>query len=652
MKPLQLDKLVGVVLDEDIELHSLLGEGGMGVVYLAHQRSLRRNICVKFLHSHMVSDHVRVKRFQREARALSKLRNDHVASVYFLALYEGIYPYIAMEYVEGATLRELLQNGPLDYQRAGSIYEQLTSAMAYVHSSGLVHRDLKPDNVMLTSNDDQYDFVKLLDFGICSRDSSATFSETITESGELLGSLYYMAPECFQKTQDTATVDTYAMSCMLYEILVGNPPFDRANLAAIAYAHAKAEVPSLPAASAPEPERGLLNAFIQRGCAKHPAERFQNATQMHRAFQSVRIGDGAILKALQTGSRAGRSNGMRTAVVIALSVITLAVVINWKSVRAVGGPFIWKLWAHAYTDVTALNAAAETAYNNKYFDQAATYWEESLSFESVSPQAKIATLLHIADCQINLGCADKAGIAIIDAAENIAKRLEEETLDNSAEQVLSILFENLMQLLHSPFYDAPSSKFPSFLTVKLSPDIVTRLNPLLIKIIQKNLPPRILERRSTITLAATIAELHCRAKHYSRALQMLAGNHRDRPATIKRDLELQEKFENEVRTCTGKTERLTLLRSVLLKELPGEKKQTGDAEVYLRFLRFTQDTHLTNPRQIDQFLQLLSAITKEHYSDEATPSLWQIVELNREQLRATPQRKLLLDSLAAEHNAR
>lgn len=286
-KPLRLAKLAGTVIDDDIELIELLGEGGMGLVYRAHQRSLNRSLCIKFLRSNLVADVEWLKRFRREASALSKVRESHIVSIYFVGLLADVYPYMAMEYVEGRSLRQIINaESSIDWRRCCRIFIQICEAISLVHSKGFIHRDLKPDNLILEGSEEN-ELVKILDFGICGLSERHLGFSRLTLTSDMLGSVFYMAPECFRRAQSSPAVDIYSIGCMLFEALTGAPPFVADSPVALASEHNNSVLPRLPHTVANAAERAALDAIMKRACAKKPEERFANCSELAQCFKDM-----------------------------------------------------------------------------------------------------------------------------------------------------------------------------------------------------------------------------------------------------------------------------------------------------------------------------------------------------------------------------
>ncbi len=252
-----------------------LGEGGMGIVYRAQDTRLGRDVALKFLPGdHPAAPAIR-ERFLQEARAASALAHPNVAVVYDVGE-DGHRSYIAMELVEGETLRTRLTRGPLPIDQVQAIGSQLAEGLRAAHAKGIVHRDIKPDNLLLTADD----IVKITDFGIARLGDS-----NLTETGMLLGTLAYMAPEQILGQPIDQRTDLWSCGVVLYEMLAGRPPFQREGSAAVMYEVLNAEPPPVEQLrpDTPAPLGDLLRALLQ----KDPARRLDSAAGMIAALRGT-----------------------------------------------------------------------------------------------------------------------------------------------------------------------------------------------------------------------------------------------------------------------------------------------------------------------------------------------------------------------------
>jgi serine/threonine-protein kinase len=282
--PPPADPLIGRTLNGRFSIQEPLGVGGMGKVYRALQAPLDRMVALKVLNPNFQStrDPGFQKRFLREASLTSKLRHPNTVTVIdYGQTDDGIY-YIAMEYLEGRTLAQVLgQQGPLQWARAIAIAQQVCRSLREAHSMGIVHRDLKPANIMLLNEADQ-DLVKVLDFGLVK--SVAPTPETapspeITQNGTFLGSPQYMAPEQARNVAD-ARSDVYSLGVMLYQMLMGRPPFVSRDHIELIFSHCKEAPPPFAHIRPDLPVPPEIEAVVRRCLEKDPARRYQTMDEL------------------------------------------------------------------------------------------------------------------------------------------------------------------------------------------------------------------------------------------------------------------------------------------------------------------------------------------------------------------------------------
>lgn len=260
----------GHVIAGQYEVLDRISEGGMATVYTARRRADGRLVALKVLREQYASDAEFVERFQREAAAVSELIHPHMVQV-FGSGRDGAVHYIAMEYVEGEDLKRLIRReGRLSPQRAAAIAAQVCEALEFAHEHGIIHRDVKPQNILLARDGG----VKVADFGIARALSSAT----ITQTGTVLGSVQYLAPEQARGSAVGRAADVYALGVVLYEMVTGTLPFDEDSPIAIALKHLDQQPPR-PSALVPAlPPR--IEGIILRALAKSPGARYASAGEM------------------------------------------------------------------------------------------------------------------------------------------------------------------------------------------------------------------------------------------------------------------------------------------------------------------------------------------------------------------------------------
>jgi serine/threonine-protein kinase len=264
----------------DFRIERLLGIGGMGEVYLAHQVNLDRKVALKILRPELLSSPTYLARFEKEATSAAKLNHPNVVHIYSLGSFDGV-RYIAMEYVQGTNLKDfLLKKGPPDLLLALAIMKQAGQAVAVAGELGLIHRDIKPENLLLTRKGQ----VKVADFGLCRSDSAGDMA--LTQEGVTLGTPMYMSPEQVQGKELDHRSDLYSLGVTFYHMLAGVPPFKADNAVALALKHVR-DTPVDLSVHRPElpPE---LCALVMRLMAKSPADRFPTAEDMLRELARIR----------------------------------------------------------------------------------------------------------------------------------------------------------------------------------------------------------------------------------------------------------------------------------------------------------------------------------------------------------------------------
>ena len=270
------------------EIVSSLGAGGMGEVYKANDSRLDRTVAIKVLPSHLSDNAELQERFEREARAISSLNHPHICTLHDVGHQDGV-DFLVMEYLEGETLADRLQKGPLDLEEALRYAIQIADALDQAHRQGVVHRDLKPGNIMLTASG-----AKLLDFGLAKfqeREAANAISalptqqKPLTEQGTILGTFQYMAPEQLEGEDADARTDVFAFGATLFEMLTGQKAFEgksQASLVAAILDHDPPSITSLQPMSPP-----AIDRVVRQCLAKDPDERWQTAGDLRRELEWI-----------------------------------------------------------------------------------------------------------------------------------------------------------------------------------------------------------------------------------------------------------------------------------------------------------------------------------------------------------------------------
>lgn len=247
-----------------------IGQGGMADVFLAVDTILNRQVAVKILRADLSTDTVSILRFEREAQAATALSHPNIVEIYDVGDYKG-HHYIVMEYVPGRTLKQIIrERGPLMNEEAVDIMKQLTSAISEAHKRGIIHRDIKPQNIIVKSDGS----IKILDFGI----ATAKGSVQLTQANNVMGSVHYLAPELARGQQASPQSDIYAMGIVMFEMLAGDVPFKAEQAVQIALMHMRDPLPNIRAIN-PSVPQSVAN-IINKAAAKKPEDRYSSAEEM------------------------------------------------------------------------------------------------------------------------------------------------------------------------------------------------------------------------------------------------------------------------------------------------------------------------------------------------------------------------------------
>jgi serine/threonine-protein kinase len=281
------EKLVGQpVARGKYQITDLLGFGGMGAVYEAIQKNMDRKVALKLIPTH---DPTIVARFEREALTISKLQHPNTITVFDFGQSDDGFLFLSMELLQGQTLTEVIEEGPISAERAVHIGSQICRSLAEAHKSGIVHRDVKPDNIILIQVDDDPDVVKVLDFGI----AKAVMGEDdvqLTGDGRIIGTPRYMSPEQILAEPLDHRSDIYSLGCILFEMLCGAPPFQQSSTTALMISHTQDPPPPF----AQQLDSGLMaqmppgvERVVRKALSKHPEDRHQDCDALREELEAA-----------------------------------------------------------------------------------------------------------------------------------------------------------------------------------------------------------------------------------------------------------------------------------------------------------------------------------------------------------------------------
>jgi serine/threonine protein kinase len=284
----------GTIIGGTFRIISVIGLGGMGVVYLAEHAGLKRRCALKILASELVNEKDWL-RFQGEAKTLAGLTHPTLVKVYDLGIHDNHVPFYAMDYLPGRTLEtEIIENGPISLEFALKIFIELLDGLAYAHRHGIIHRDIKPGNIMLCRNENGTTSAKILDFGIAKLGGAASREkQNLTSTGEIFGSPYYMSPEQCIGLDVDARSDIYSLGCTLFESLTGFVPFEAETPLDTVALHEEGAPPTLAEVDGSRKYPASMEMVVARCLSKRPEDRYQSAKEM--AIDLIRVQEGKDL---------------------------------------------------------------------------------------------------------------------------------------------------------------------------------------------------------------------------------------------------------------------------------------------------------------------------------------------------------------------
>jgi serine/threonine-protein kinase len=284
------DPLVGTTVDGRYQIEEKLGEGGMGMVYLARHAVIGNKCALKVLKGELASDGEVSERFIQEARAAAAIGNEHIIQITDFGQLPDGSAYFVMEFLDGSALHDVIEDeGQVDSDRVLDIIIQCCEALASAHNANIVHRDLKPDNIFLVAKGASFDFVKILDFGIAKVATSET-GKQLTKTGMIFGTPQYMSPEQAAGTGVDARTDIYSLGIIMYEMLCGHVPFEADTFMGVLTKHLYEE-PIPPRRLVPPVEIPQnVEAVLLKAIAKKPEKRYQSMGEFAEDLRSIREG--------------------------------------------------------------------------------------------------------------------------------------------------------------------------------------------------------------------------------------------------------------------------------------------------------------------------------------------------------------------------
>jgi hypothetical protein len=318
----------GQIIDGRYQVVTELGEGGMGVVFQARHTEMDRTVAIKCLKPALLPDKEKIDRFMHEARTISRLKHHNIVNVYSVGMMSNGMPYIAMEYLQGERLSDLIAvRGYMTPEEALPIFIQVCDALAHAHQHKVVHRDIKPSNIMIVQENGEKT-VKVVDFGIAK--TIADGMPSVTQTGLLIGSAFYMSPgQCAGRASDLRS-DVYSLGCTLFEALTGKPPFQGATFFETLGMQLSEMPPAINDTNALVKISGELQAVVDCMLQKDPANRYQSMEQLKADFERVLAGQKAAaipvpIKSKEKYLLGGEKTKRRAYVVVAIVLASLVV---------------------------------------------------------------------------------------------------------------------------------------------------------------------------------------------------------------------------------------------------------------------------------------------------------------------------------------
>lgn len=274
-----ISNLIGKTIDKKYLVQSMLGEGGMAVVFKAHHVKMERTVVLKVMQGWLLSNQKSIERFERESKVTAKLNHPNIVTVFDVGTINGKAPYLVMEYIKGESLADKIhRQGALPLTTTANIVIQICRGLQEAHNLGIIHRDLKPDNVLLQDKSDRPDWVKIVDFGISHLIHGS--AKRLTKTGRMVGTPEYIAPEQLKDKPMDIRTDLYALGIMIYEMLTGHVPFEGESAESILMKHLMEDAPPMHKFKPEFKEGTPFDTIVTKLLQKDPDARYQTATEL------------------------------------------------------------------------------------------------------------------------------------------------------------------------------------------------------------------------------------------------------------------------------------------------------------------------------------------------------------------------------------
>jgi serine/threonine protein kinase len=310
------------IIDQRFRILGQIGSGGMGDVYEAEQTDLGRVVAIKFLNEKDLCDAESLARFQREAQIISQLRHKNIVAIYAFGVWRKL-PYMVIERINGTSLDSVLQaREPLEPAFVLDIGMQVCAGLQVAHDAGVVHRDIKPHNLLLSDTQD----VKIIDFGLAKVLAPLSEEQQLTEAGTTLGTVLYMSPEQVLCQPVDARADVYALACVMHHCLTGAPPFMSDSAISVMRMQVNDPPPRIDKIEAPIEVKASLQAVLDKAMAKDPARRYQSAKDMLKDLEAVQEGSAVEAPRVVQDNTRTQAGSKRKAMITATAVLVLLTV--------------------------------------------------------------------------------------------------------------------------------------------------------------------------------------------------------------------------------------------------------------------------------------------------------------------------------------